>query len=1308
MKILLARPLLQKDVNMQLTRIMNSSLLCRLTFCMALLCTLPAAAQFEDRTADPDLLPSVPPGFKITMFAREPLIRQPCSMAFDTHGRLFIGMGPQYRNPTPETPGDSVVLVTDQDGDGIAETTKTFATGFNAIQGLAWHGKDLWVANAPDFTIVRDLDGDDEADEYVLVYTDLGNLEHGLHGLNWAPDGKLYMSKGNSKGLTLPDWVAPKPFRDLWGVSAPPGTPDIPLPKTFSAKTYRRAYHDPVDDWGVCGGILRCDDGGANLEVVSRGLRNPWDITFDSGFQMLGTDNDQTQGDRVFMPFEGADFGWNHPWSAHWSHQFNAPTAPVSGPLFEGSGTGIVYGRSKAFPPEYRNLFFINDWLRKTTFVWRPHWDGGMMRPEKGDWQPFVEGGASLFRPTDMEFGPDGALWILGWSRGYGAEYENGQIISEGRIFRVTWENGTQQAVPARPAHSDLSGWSVAELINELDELLPVRVIDAQDELVRRGPSLVPELFETLKQGSFSQHQETWTVWVLGRLMPSARESITRNLLTFLEPASTSSLNLKLQAVRILGRDLKSDPSRPIPDVITEQLHSPEPRLRSAAVISLAQSGRADAVALLVDHLGTETDPVTYYSAWRGLVTLSSPALLKSLLHDDRDRVRRGALLALLETHALTRPEVASLQSDPAVDVREIVESWLEKSAADVAPMLAGKPLSTANTTAGAVPCALNLHVRGNEAGYRVVAGGLAPGSQIYCDRNYTFTQIPQPLLGADFIQTFNEDDASSGEDFLSFDSPLPLRVWVAFDRRLPSLPTWAHSFTPSSLSIGADHWEFQLVTREFPPGRIELGGNTDNAVPGGKSQYIVVLEPLPLSQQLQPATIDSALKDLANADPARGEILFKHRGGAGCFKCHSLDTTRNGFGPNLADLGRRADPKHIVQSMIDPSAVITEGFTLQQIVMDDGRIYSGVLLEESGLFVSLGLTTGEAVKLRKQEIETRQSARISAMPSQAQLLTSQQIADLTAFLLTQKSGLSASTSSSTPEGFRFERTSDRVRVLLADQEVAEYVYADPRILRPHLANIRTGNGTRITRPNPPVPDVDAIDHDTMHPGIWLAFGDLNGEDFWRNQARIQHLQFIEEPRDVNGNLTWTTESQLLSSRQQPLGRLLNRLTFSRRPHGWRAIWDASIVADGGEIRLGDQEEMGFGVRLSGPLTELQGGTLLDSRQKRTAENIWGEPAEWCDASEVMEGRPYGIAVMSSPSNFRPAWWHVRNYGLIVANPFGRAAMQQGEPSKVTVSPGKALRLVFAVEIHEGGEFDAASACQDFIQDVERQSASPQ
>ncbi len=1287
-----------------------------LACCALPLCVI--AAGFDDPNADREALPSVPSGFEVSFFAREPLVRQPCSMAFDAKGRLCVGLGPQYRNPKPETPGDSVVLVLDTDGNGQADRVQTFATGFNAIQGLAWHGRDLWVANAPDLTIVRDLDGDDAADEYVRVYTDLGNLEHGLHGLNWAPDGKLYLSKGNSKGLTQPGRVAPKPFRDLWGVSAPAGTPDFPSPRVFKKGEYRKTYHDPEDDWGREGGVLRCDDGGSNLEIVSRGMRNPWDITFDRGFNWLGTDNDQTTGDRVFMPFFGAHFGWNHPWSAHWGFDSHPPSAPVSGPLFEGSGTGIVFGDSPQFPASHRGVFFINDWLRKTTFVWRPSWDGALLRPAGGDWEPFVQGGPALFRPTDLEVGPDGALWILCWSSGYGAEYKDGQMTSEGRVFRVAAKSSPpaqwQTAKRAKP----LAQWTVTELVQDFDGPLPVWRIDAQDELVRRGPGIKAGLLATLEFRGISEACETWTAWALGRSMPQDRT--IDEWFSARAADSGANLNLRVQSLRILAHRVRqASDVRELPIAVVNALRSAEPRLRFEAVQALGQVRHRSAAPALVDLLAAEQDAVTFYAAWQTLRGLQDSGALKPLLADARDGARKAALLALLEDHALTQSEVGPLANDRSSGVREVAALWLRKaSGGGEAVVVRGRSLnSVAPETAPAAPrigLVRNIQARSG-ARYTLAPTGLRAGARIYSDRGYDLKQVPAALAGLDFIQTANNDDGSQGDGWLRFEALMPVRIHVAFDTRAAA-PAWLRErFQRTDQRIRADHWTFQLYTREFPAGRIELGGNTDNGKAGGKGNYIAVLEPLPLPVPARATAMDASLALVSQGDRERGEWLFHARGGAGCFNCHRLGEHGNSFGPDLAALGDRATARHIVQSMLEPNAVITEGFNLQTVETRDAQ-YSGILIEESGLSLTLGLPSGQRQVIPKAGITSRKTAATSAMPAYDTLLLPQYVADATAYLLAQKAGptrasqppatgdarrfelaspapASAPTSTQWPtgDGFRFTEHPDRIVIAHGGQPVAEFVFRDEKILRPYFANAHALGGLKVTRNHPPIAGVDATDHDTMHPGIWLAFGDISGADFWRNKGRIEHVRFLEAPAVRDGRLTFATECRLRTAEGLSLCSLTNRFVLSAQTNAWLLTWDATFRSDERDFTFGDQEEMGFGARVATAITEKNGGVITSSSALRTAKNTWGQPAEWCDYSGNTDGAARGIMLLSDPKNFRPSWWHNRDYGVFVANPFGRAAMKQGDKSTVTVKRGENLRLRFGAVIHAGSEFEPAN-----------------
>lgn len=83
----------------------------------------------------------------------------------------------------------------------------------------------------------------------------------------------------------------------------------------------------------------------------------------------------------------------------------------------------------------------------------------------------------------------------------------------------------------------------------------------------------------------------------------------------------------------------------------------------------------------------------------------------------------------------------------------------------------------------------------------------------------------------------------------------------------------------------------------------------------------------------------------------------------------------------------------------------------------------------------------------------------------------------------------------------------------------------------------------------------------------------------------------------------------------------------------------------------------------------------------------WGQPAKWCDFSGSGP-QAGGILLMAGEKNFRESWWHNRDYGVFVANPFGREAMKQGARSAVTVTKGETLRLTYGALIHDQRELD--------------------
>jgi hypothetical protein len=293
-----------------------------------------------------------------------------------------------------------------------------------------------------------------------------------------------------------------------------------------------------------------------------------------------------------------------------------------------------------------------------------------------------------------------------------------------------------------------------------------------------------------------------------------------------------------------------------------------------------------------------------------------------------------------------------------------------------------------------------------------------------------------------------------------------------------------------------------------------------------------------------------------------------------------------------------------------------------------------------------------------------------------------------------------AAAASSFASDFKVEQQPDRLIITHGNQPVAQYIWKHEKVLRPFFAHLCAPGGIQVTRNFPPVTGKDATDHDTMHPGLWLAFGDISGHDFWRNKAVVKHEQFLQTPSVNGGKLTFATENSFQSVQGKVICKQISRFSLSIRPEASLLVWEADFTSPDDDFVFGDQEEMGLGVRVATPISEKNGGTIRSSEGGKTAKATWGKPAKWCDYSGIINERNVGIAIFTDPNNFRPSWWHNRDYGLFVANPFGRKALTGGETSQVVVKKGETFRLRFGVLLHSSATNqppDFARVHSDFL-----------
>ncbi len=563
------------------------------------------------------------------------------------------------------------------------------------------------------------------------------------------------------------------------------------------------------------------------------------DIAQDDGFSWLGTDNDQTQGDRLLMPFFGAHFGWGHRYSSHWSGDGNLPTAPVSGPMFPGSGAGIIYYAHPHFPPDYQHVFIINDWLNGT-HIYRPSWDGTLMRPEGGILEPFARrgGGKLLYRTTDLEFGPNGRLYICGWGGGY--DYETG---AEGSwIFRVTYG-------------APVADWTPDE---------------KRARAVADRPALRKLYLKMIARTSFSNRDDG------------------------------------LDKVQSFYESLNDDEER--------------------AIVLPALASSIDVRELFWDAFGgSESLRRAAVKGWHQMQDGAVPGLDS----DEED---------LLEELAEVM-EKAQSSGDPGD-----AATWLLSKLVDAAGPADERVTAVAEVLGGIV---------------------LPPGWS------------PPPRSEAVLAAILNEyGDSLIRTQVLSFLSRIEPRQFANLKpiqdaiRRLSSQPNprlYAHLVN--------------LIEK--------LGFSIEVPAP-------------------EPATSAGVFATLAGANPEQGrDLFFKPDGGAGCAVCHGVAGQGGEFAPDLSGVGLRLSAENIIQSILEPSAATTEGYAMHVLETVDGHTHFGAVIQETHALIKLVRADGTPVTVESEKNTKRQKLDQSVMPAAYAVFGDEQLADLTAWLLTLRDGVS-------------------------------------------------------------------------------------------------------------------------------------------------------------------------------------------------------------------------------------------------------------------------------------------------------------
>ena len=470
----------------------------------------------------------LPEGFQAELVYEVPSKEQGSwvAMCVDLKGRLIVSdqYGKLYR-VTPSTTGNPADTKVDPINvnlgmaQGLLHTKDGLYVDVNGEGILDKDQKD--APRGPGLYRLQDLDGDEQFEKIERIIPLTGGGEHGPHAIIPGPDGRLYLCAGNQ--TDLPEKIDRSRVPRHWNEDHLLGR--MPDGRGFMANRLAPG-----------GFILSFNADGSDVELVSTGFRNEYDIAFNPLGDLFTYDADMEwdigtpwyRPTRVNHVISGAEFGWRNG-TGKWPEYFADSFGAVAN-IGYGSPTGIAFGTGAKFPAKFQNALYVSDWSYGVVYAVHLEPEGASY---KSTFEPFVS--ASPMPVTDLLIHPEqGCMYMtIGGRKTQSALYRIAYSGSESTQPAVFPDN--EPAKAARAARHELEAMHVPGA--KLDITAAMRNIGSPDRALRTAARLALEHFDSkqwrdpIQQSLPAQSAITMAVALARKGTPADQVDVNNSLL---------------------------------------------------------------------------------------------------------------------------------------------------------------------------------------------------------------------------------------------------------------------------------------------------------------------------------------------------------------------------------------------------------------------------------------------------------------------------------------------------------------------------------------------------------------------------------------------------------------------------------------------------------------------------------------------------------------------------------------------------------------------------------------------------------